>query len=499
MVARSPELASGDAAETPDDIDNKDYRIIQPTVPGRPMSIPDQLKDQRSVGEIQAGIIDRVREVTPEGVIFADDKERKILFERFADPVGNFPPDPKFATGSKIVLTAHYNDKDIHGRFPHDAQQIEQNPPSYLRASLAPRVVVPKKPNLAILKDLNTEKIPFVSTPTDAQTLAMFNPKTKKWEAQVLPAGELGSDHWERMYHYPDGFITGMVYYQDQDGIYGFRVDQHINRACRDAKRRKFENVSPEFLEKLFAAQLLADKRWIPKLSNEPGNRYYGRFIGYTTNMAPPLRGQEKEMLFLGTPVGPYRNVDVLKIRQMGPRPVTKGFGDIKHPTNYAGPVEQFAPFQDAGYHEAVFMEDLGNGEKRVQEGTSVNYAAVYYRDGKPLVRMPSLKHGDILPGITMQSVGELVTSYGFEIDADHNLTQEDLQRADEILVTGTAMTVRGVGSLDDVDGNRLFENKNGDKMGEVGQRLAADFKAILDRKHPDPKFNDWMQKIVSF
>ncbi len=447
--------------------------------------------------EIRTGISRRVKLVTERGQLFRGGTEAGPVLERFADPAGDFPPS--VATGSRYVLTGHDlpaagMEKDVHGRFPHDYS--EQHQPGYLRIAKASKVVVPKKPDLAILRHLDSEPLPFKSFPTDAQTIAVFDPQTKTWKSQVLPAGELGADHWERMYHYPDGFITGMVYYKGKDGIYGFRVDQHILRACRDAKRRGFEGVTPEFLQKLFSSQLSADQRWVPSVGNQPGNRYYGRFIGYPTNTAPPLRGKEKELLFLGTPVGPYRNVKMLNIRQMGPRPVVKGFGDVKHVTNYAGPVEIFAPHQDAGYHEAMFMAEH-EGRERVQEGTSVNYAFVsYFGDRGPTIRIPSLKHGDILPGITMQSVADLALSYGYQVITDEDISQEDIAHADEILVTGTAMTVRGVQRIDGRDGQPVFESKIDGDMGPFAKRLAGDFELILKQQHPDPYFQGWMQKI---
>lgn len=456
-----------------------------------------ELRDRNiHVHHIRSGIARRVGLVTGSGELFRGGEQPSAVLDRFADPAGNFPP--RIPTGSKFVVTAHEGSDDKYGRYPHDFDPAR--PPSYLKISEAPRVVIAKRPDDTVLRHLNSEPLPFKSSPTDVQTLAVYDPGTKLWKAQVVPNGELGADHWERMYHYPDGFITGMVFYTGEDGIYGFRIDQHILRACRDAKRRGFEGVNQVFLRKLFAEHLAGDKRWVPRLGNQPGNRYYGRFIGYPTNSAPPLRGKEKEMLFLGTPVGPYRNVQMLNIQQMGPRPVVKGFGDVKHPTNYAGPVEMFAQYQDAGYHEAMFMADTENGQKRVQEGTSVNYAFVhYFADGGPTIKIPSLRHGDILPGITMQSVADLAATYGYMVITDGDVGLDELRSADEILVTGTAMTVRGVGRVDGVDGHPVFENKTDGEMGPVAKRLAGDLQKILQRKHPDPALNGWMQKIVSF
>ncbi len=458
--------------------------------------IPELRDAYLSVNEVRAGIQERVRQVTEDGVLFRGNEHGSIVLERFSDPVGNFPP--AFNTGSQVVVTAHEYHGDKYGHYPHDYDPF--SPPAYFKVAVAPKVVVARKPDVNLLKQLDSEPLPFKSVPTDVQTLASFDPVSKHWKSVVLPAGELGTDHWERMFHYPDGFITGMVFYRGEDGIYGFRIDQHIRRACRDAKRRGFEGVSETFLKKLFSEQLSADRRWIPSIGNRPGNRYYGRFVGYPTNAAPPLRGKEKEMLFLGTPVGPYRNVQMLKIRQMGPRPVVKGFGDVKHVTNYAGPVEMFAPFQDEGYHEAMFMEEEREGQKRVQEGTSVNYAFVYhFLNNKPTIKIPSLRHGDILPGITMHSVAELAASYGYDVIFDEDISEIDLKNADEILVTGTAMTVRGVGRIDSVQGEPLFVTKLGENMGPVANRLAVDFQKILKREHEDPRFNDWMQKVADF
>lgn len=455
--------------------------------------VPDVRDSSRSEYTIRMIISQRIREATPEGALFRGDEHSREILNRFADAAGDFPPNPEFATGSKLVVTAHENGADRHGRFPHNPQDKF----SHLRVSRAPKVIVPKRPDLQTLARLNSEPLAFRSFPTDVQTLAIYDPETKLWKAQVLPAGELAADHWERMYHYPDGFITGMIFYQDEEGIYGFRIDKHIERACSDAKRRDFIGVTPEFLKKLFVEQLSGDKRWVPQVGNEAGNRYYGRFIGYPTNSAPPLRGKEKEMLFLGTPVGPYRNDQMLRIKQLGPRPVVRGFGNVKSPMNYAGPVGEFAPHQDAKYHEAMFMANTEHDGKRVQEGTSVNFAFVkHFAGGKPMIMIPSLGHGDILPGITMKSVVELAQHHGYEI-CHQDVYYEDIEDADEILVTGTAMSVRGVEMMDDVDGEVIFQSKFGGNMGPVASQMAKDFQLILQRKHPNPELNAWMQKIA--
>lgn len=448
---------------------------------------------------IRQAIWARIKKATPVGVLFRGDEGKKVLYERFSDVDGEFPPVTP--TGSQKVLTAHADHKDVHGRYPH--AENDGNP-SYLRVARAQKVIVPTRPNLTVLGRLNEAPIEFRSVPTDVQTLATFDPEKGIWTSQTVPYGEISADHWQRIFHYPDGFITGMVYYQAEDGIYGFRVDKHIDRAVRDAKRREFEGVDREFLQQMFAQHLSGDKRWIPKMANQPGNRYYGRFIGYPTNAAPPLRAAKnaahKEMLFLGTPVGPYRNLDMLRIKDMGmPRPVIDRFANIKHVTNYAGPVGAFAPHQDAGFHEAMFMKEQGYLQRRVQEGTSVNYAFVSTENGKTTVRIPTLSHGDILPGITMQSVAELVQSYGYDVVMDREVVDDHIGAAEEILVTGTAMTVRGVSEIIGADNDVRFKSKHGQTMGPVARRLADDLKAILERRHPDPKFNGWMQKIVSF
>lgn len=373
---------------------------------------------------------------------------------------------------------------------------------------------------------LNQQEIDFEGIASDNQTLAFYDPTQKRWTVQTIPFGMVGMHPYDARNHYINGFFTGIIAYEINGEVYAFRLDEHIKRAVRDADKTQFPHVNEDMLYGMVKTQLTADKRWVPNAClniDDPdtgkkgiGNRHYFRIFAAPTHLGPkiakPGKPRNKMMGAIGTAAGPYKDKDMLNIVLRGPRPVNPVFAANKYSGSYQGPMDDLQPYLMSGYDEGLFSVDTDQTVegRRLQEGSGCNYIVVKYgKDGQqPTMLIPDPKnHSDLLPGITCKSVAELAESYGYNV-VWKDVQVEDMKDADEILATGTAMSVRGVNKIDwdtgkkDANGKSkmimrtIFDRGEQKIMGTIGQRLSDDMKRIMRGHHPDPRFNTWMQKI---
>jgi branched-chain amino acid aminotransferase len=96
----------------------------------------------------------------------------------------------------------------------------------------------------------------------------------------------------------------------------------------------------------------------------------------------------------------------------------------------------------DAGVGEAIMLGSRG----QVAEGSAENVFAVF--DGE--IVTPPLSDG-ILPGITRDTALQLAHSLGIKA-TEQSMTPADLERADEIFMTGTAAEITPVRQLGEVE-----------------------------------------------
>lgn len=112
-----------------------------------------------------------------------------------------------------------------------------------------------------------------------------------------------------------------------------------------------------------------------------------------------------------------------------------------------------------AGYQDALMHDYKG----RLSEATGANLFLVF--DGE--LHTPTTE--TILNGITRQTVMDLARKRGITV-VEREIYPEELARASEVFLTGTAVEVQPVGSIDD----REFP------VGPIGTQLQADYAALV-------------------
>ena len=129
------------------------------------------------------------------------------------------------------------------------------------------------------------------------------------------------------------------------------------------------------------------------------------------------------------------------------------------------------------GYDEAIMLNNKGN----VAEGSAENIFVV--KNG--IIKTPPLD-ADILNGITRNSVIQLIKKEHMKL-VEKNITVNELLKADEVFMTGTAAEVKSVTKID--------KNAIGNGgVGEITKELQKSFMNIVMGK--DKRFVRWLTCI---
>jgi len=145
-----------------------------------------------------------------------------------------------------------------------------------------------------------------------------------------------------------------------------------------------------------------------------------------------------------------------------------------KSAANYSNAALARVEALKSGYDEAIMLNNKGN----VAEGSAENIFVV--KNG--IIKTPPLD-ADILNGITRDSVIQLIKKEHMKL-VEKNITVNELLKADEVFMTGTAAEVKSVTKID--------KNAIGNgSVGEITKELQKSFMNIVMGK--DKRFVHWL------
>ena len=145
-----------------------------------------------------------------------------------------------------------------------------------------------------------------------------------------------------------------------------------------------------------------------------------------------------------------------------------------KSAANYSNAALARVEALKSGYDEAIMLNNKGN----VAEGSAENIFVV--KNG--VIKTPPLD-ADILNGITRDSVIQLIKKEHMKL-VEKNITVNELLKADEVFMTGTAAEVKSVTKID--------KNAIGNgSVGEITKELQKSFMNIVMGK--DKRFVRWL------
>ena len=276
--------------------------------------------------------------------------------------------------------------------------------------------------------------------------------------------------------HYSTSIFEGIRCYDTPEGSAIFRLPEHIDRFFNSAKMYSMKmpyskkKISDGIVSTVNASKL--KQCYIRPLA------YYGYgTMGLTpTNNKVDVSiscwewkmGESKAGKFSGAKckISKWVRIDS-KSQPM----------KAKSAANYSNAALARMEALNAGYDEAIMLNNKGH----VAEGSAENIFVV--KNGR--ITTPPLD-ADILDGITRDSAIKLLKSNKIKV-IEKNLKINDLLKADEIFMTGTAAEVKSV--------TRVNKTKIGDgKIGEVTKELQESFMDTVMGKNK--KFRSWLKFI---
>ena len=273
--------------------------------------------------------------------------------------------------------------------------------------------------------------------------------------------------------HYSTAVFEGIRCYNTPDGSAIFRLPEHVDRFFNSAKmygmkmRYSKKQISNAIIKTVKASGL--KECYIRPLA------YYG--YG-TMGLTPTLNkvdvsiacwkwkmGESKAGKFSGAKckISKWIRIDS-KSQPM----------QSKSAANYSNAALARVEALKNGYDEAIMLNNKGN----VAEGSAENIFVV--KNG--IIKTPPLD-ADILNGITRDSVIQLIKKEHMKL-VEKNITVNELLKADEVFMTGTAAEVKSVTKID--------KNAIGNgSIGEITKELQKSFMNIVMGK--DKRFVRWL------
>jgi len=267
--------------------------------------------------------------------------------------------------------------------------------------------------------------------------------------------------------HYGNGVFEGTRAYPTSKGLAIFKLKEHTKRLLNSAK---IVAIKPPFTqEELESAQVE-----LLKQNQFSGNSsVYIRpliYLGYGVMGLHHIKAPVNVSIsswewgaYLGDE-GLEKGIKV-KISSIVRNSVKSNFGKAKAVANYLN--SQMAKYEalEAGYEEALMLDDNGF----VAEGSG---ECLFIVRDKVLISPPN---DNSLESITQATVLELAQDFGIKIERRH-ITRDEIYICDEAFFTGTAAEVTPINSLD----NRIIGDGS---RGDMTKKLqSAYFDVVYGR-----------------
>lgn len=307
----------------------------------------------------------------------------------------------------------------------------------------------------------------------------------KGWhDSRIVPYQPLVLDPATMVFHYGQEMFEGLkAYRSEQDEIILFRPEKNGERVNVTNDRICLPQLPVEDFVQSIKALIAVDKEWVPK---QAGNSLYIRpFIIATDPFLGVRPALTYKFMIILSPVGAYykEGINPVKIwvEKEYVRAVKGGVGYAKTGGNYAASLKAQLNAKNHGFTQVLWLD--GIERKYIEEVGTMN---VFFKiNGK--VVTPSL-NGSILPGVTRDSVIELLKSWGVEvieerITIDQLIEYHTKGQLEEAFGTGTAAVISPIGEL--FYEEQSYQINNG-LTGDLSSKVFTELVGIQTGKKPD-------------
>jgi branched-chain amino acid aminotransferase len=292
--------------------------------------------------------------------------------------------------------------------------------------------------------------------------------------------------------HYGQAIFEGLKAYCGKDGaLYLFRARDNFERLNRSARRMCMPEVDTDFALEATKRLILLDREWVPK---SHGTSLYIRPTMLATEPHLGVRPANAYLYFVIIgPVGAYYkeglNPVKIYVEDFFVRAAVGGTGEAKTAGNYASSLLAAEEAKEKGFTQVLWLDAAER--KYVEEVGTMN---MFFFIDDEVITAPL--NGSILPGITRESVIEIVKSWGLKI-SERSLAIDEVigaaknGRLKEAFGTGTAAVISPVGQITYRGEDHVVA---GGKMGELSQKLYDEIVAIQYGEKTDP--HGWVERI---
>ena len=250
--------------------------------------------------------------------------------------------------------------------------------------------------------------------------------------------------------HYGNAVFEGIRSYDTEDGTLIFKSKEHYDRLHFSAE--KMEISLPYTSEELTNISYeLLDRNGLKDA--------YLRPLVYSDENMSLMPMDQSHVLLCAWEWGRYLGDSLLRLMTSSfQRPNPKScFVEAKVTGHYTNSILATSEAKKKGFDEALLLDMNGH----VAEGPGANF---FYEKDEVLYTAPL---GNILPGITRQTIFELTAEMGYEI-REQFFTPKDVHQADGAFFTGTAAEVAGIQSLDGKKFNLDWEDTMGCELSRA-------------------------------
>lgn len=293
----------------------------------------------------------------------------------------------------------------------------------------------------------------------------------KGWhDAKIQPYGPMCLDPATLVLHYAQETFEGLKAYKTKDGrILLFRPEMNARRFANSNIRLCMEVLPEDMFVEAIERIVEFEKDWIPTAE---GTSLYIRPFMFATEAAVGVHPSSAyKFVIILSPVGAYypEGVNPVKIyvEDEFVRATKGGTGFTKCGGNYAASIAAQVKAEKLGYTQVLWLD--GVERRYVEEVGTMN--VMFKIDGK-IVTAPC--DGTVLPGVTRDSIIQLLKAWGYEVEERHLAIDELMEagkngKLEEAFGTGTAAVISPVGELNYKGDITVI---NDFKTGELTQKL---------------------------
>lgn len=293
-----------------------------------------------------------------------------------------------------------------------------------------------------------------------------YNSKKGWCDPKIKPLEQLSIHPATMFIHYGQAVFEGLKAFKTQNGnVAIFRPDKHLQRLNNSSRRLCIPEIDSDFVLSALKELIWIDREWIPTKQGE--SLYIRPFIYGSDPFLGVKPSSSYKLIVLLSPVGAYypegfKPVKILATNEFV-RAVRKGIGECKTPGNYAASLFATEYARRQGFTQVLWMD--GVEQKYIEEVGTMNIFIQFKNE----VATPKLT-GGILPGITRESVLQILKDWGMKVT-------ERLIPMEEVIVeykkgnvlsvfgTGTAAIISEVGFLKYKDVEMKFDSTKSNNL----------------------------------